>query len=175
MGCHGTPGTPRDDRPDYLWKHSWQITVKIYTLMNKKKNLGGFDTLLYINHCQNHFFDYLIAQWTWLDDHLWKFFVLKYTQINDFLHTTGLLRHQGPQTNKNTKKVFEVRNKGYNSKFTKVLNFSPWFGSVYIMEKAIDSSLKSIKATIEPYIGQTCNLVSWIWFVLILLFQYQKG
>ena len=34
------------------------------------------------------------------------------------------------------------------------------------MGKAINLSLKAIKATVEPYIGQTCTLVSWIRFFL---------
>ena len=43
------------------------------------------------------------------------------------------------------------------------------------MGKAIDLSLKAMKVTVEPYIGQACNLVLWIQFFLILLFQYQQG
>ena len=43
------------------------------------------------------------------------------------------------------------------------------------MGKAIDLSLKAIKVTVEPYIGQTGNLVWWIRFFLILPFQYQQG
>ena len=43
------------------------------------------------------------------------------------------------------------------------------------MGKAIDLSLKAIKVTVEPYIGQTCNLVWWIQFFLILPLQYQQG
>ena len=43
------------------------------------------------------------------------------------------------------------------------------------MGKAIDLSLKAIKVTVEPYIGQTGNLVWWILFFLILPFQYQQG
>jgi hypothetical protein len=43
------------------------------------------------------------------------------------------------------------------------------------MGKAFDLSLKAKKVTVEPYIDQTCNLVWWIQFFLILLFQYQQG
>ena len=32
------------------------------------------------------------------------------------------------------------------------------------MGEAIDLSLKAIEATVEPYIGLTCNLVLWIQF-----------
>ena len=32
------------------------------------------------------------------------------------------------------------------------------------MEKTIDLSLKAIKVIVEPYIGQTCNLVWWLQF-----------
>ena len=41
------------------------------------------------------------------------------------------------------------------------------------MEKAIDLSLKAIKVTVEPYVGQTC--ITWFRgydFFFILLFQY---
>jgi hypothetical protein len=32
------------------------------------------------------------------------------------------------------------------------------------MEKAIDLSLKAIKVTVEPYIGQTCNFGGYNFF-----------
>jgi hypothetical protein len=89
-----------------------------------------------------------------------------------FLHTTGLLRHQGSQ-----KKKIEGQTRSPKPKISKIYSFFPWFGSfgVSLIGKAIDLSLKAITATVEPYVGQMCNLVLWIQFLFFLLFQYQQG
>jgi hypothetical protein len=43
------------------------------------------------------------------------------------------------------------------------------------MGKAIDLSLKAIKVTVESYVGQTSNLVSWIRFFLFCSSNINKG
>ena len=63
------------------------------------------------------------------------------------------------------------------SKTQNFIKFFPWFGSfgVNLIGKAINLSLKAIKVRVESYVGQTGNLVSWIQFFLVWLFQYQQG
>ena len=94
------------------------------------------------------------------------------------MHNAGLLKNQRPQKNKKkAEKNFEGQTQRRKPKISKFYHFFPSFGSfvVNLMGKAIDLSLKAIKVTVEPYIGQTGNLVWWIRFFLILPFQYQQG
>ena len=103
---------------------------------------------------------------------------MKYYSHILFLHTTGLLKNERPQKNKKkAKKFFEGKTQRPKPKISKFYNFFPSFGSfgVNLMGKAIDLSLKAIEVTVEPYIGQTGNLIWWIRFFLILPFQYQQG
>ena len=125
-----------------------------------------------------HFFAIHSSQWTRMEILICYLVGVKYYSHIWFLHTTGLLKHQRPQKNKKkSEKIFEGQTQRPKPKISKFYNFFPSFGSfgVNLMGKAIDLSLKAIKVTVEPYIGQTGNLVWWIRFFLILPFQYQQG
>ena len=51
--------------------------------------------------------------------------------------------------------------------------FSPWFGpfGVNLKGKAINLSLKAIKVTGRPCIGQICNLLWWKWIIMVFSLQ----
>ena len=53
------------------------------------------------------------------------------------------------------KKIFEGQIQSPKPKISKLYNFFSWFGSfgVNLTGKAIDLSLKAIKAIVEPYVG----------------------
>ena len=59
-------------------------------------------------------------------------------------------------------------------KFEFLKYFLLLFGSfgVNIMGKTVGLSLKAIKTTGRPYIGQLCNLLSGTQFIVIFVFQY---
>jgi hypothetical protein len=112
----------------------------------------------------------------------WKFWFIIWlgwstTHINDSYIPLDFLSIKDLKKLKKAKKVFEGQIQSLKPKMSIFHNFFPWFGSfrVNLIEKATDLSLKAIKVPVEPYIGQTSNLVWWIQIFLILPFQYQQG
>ena len=79
---------------------------------------------------------------------------------------------------KDLKKRPNPKSQSPKPKISKFYNFFPWFGSfgVNLIGKAIDLSLKVIKATVKPYIVQTCNLFrGYVFLFLFCSSNINKG
>ena len=87
--------------------------------------------------------------------------VICYSNIY-FLHTSRLFKHHRPPENiKKGRNFFLGKIKNHDSKILFLYHFFLLFRSfgVNLMGKAINLSLKAIKATERPDIGQICNLL----------------